>query len=108
MYGPVLRSEVSPAVTADGVARMLHLLENNRTWFDFYVRANTVGVAGGVSSTCETSCRQHHLCALANVDLDDFRMCVTTARALSTSAADETCGVGNVLGVVSLVVALRL
>ena len=54
----------------------------SRTWFDSYFRANAANLP---ARTCGDRCRQVQTCAIANVDYDDFRMCVTTAKALSAN-----------------------
>lgn len=54
-----------------------------RTWFDSYFRANAANLPAG--RACGDRCRQVQTCAIANVDYDDFRMCVTTAKALSAN-----------------------
>ena len=54
-----------------------------RTWFDSYFRANAANLPSRLP--CGDRCRQVQTCAIANVDYDDFRMCVTTAKALSAS-----------------------
>ena len=53
-----------------------------RTWFDSYFRANAANLPARL---CGERCRQVQTCAIANVDYDDFRMCVTTAKALSAN-----------------------
>ena len=53
-----------------------------RTWFDSYFRANAANLPARM---CGDRCRQVQTCAIANVDYDDFRMCVTTAKALSAN-----------------------
>ena len=55
-----------------------------RTWFDSYFRANAANLPAG-RGACGDRCRQVQTCAIANVDYDDFRMCVTTAKALSAN-----------------------
>ena len=54
-----------------------------RTWFDSYFRANAANLPSRLP--CGDRCRQVQTCAIANVDYDDFRMCVTTAKALSAN-----------------------
>lgn len=61
-------------------------LINNSTWFNGYFRTNAVNTESP-EFDCDKKCRQVQRCAIANVDYDDFRMCVTQARALS---ANET------------------
>ncbi len=60
-------------------------LARNESWFTAYYAANLAGYPG--SGDCSQECRQLHKCAIANVDLDDFHMCATQAKALSANQA---------------------
>ena len=65
-----------------------------RTWFDSYFRANAANLPARL---CGERCRQVQTCAIANVDYDDFRMCVTTAKALSANDGVATAAGRQVL-----------
>lgn len=70
-------------ITSSVLESLERKLANNRTWFDSYFRANAANLPAG--RACGDRCRQVQTCAIANVDYDDFRMCVTTAKALSAN-----------------------
>lgn len=90
-----------------GLDALREKLATNKTWFDGYFRANSVNLHG--AENCDKRCRQVsngfysqlskssinpkcytlqvHTCAISNVGYNDYRMCVTQAKALSASNA---------------------
>lgn len=50
-------------------------------------RTNAVNLEGPWE--CDERCHQVQNCAINNVDYDDYRLCVTQAKALSVSGADR-------------------
>jgi hypothetical protein len=78
----------------------------SRTWFDSYFRANAANLESSVA--CGDRCRQVQTCAIANVDYDDYRMCVTQAKALSASGAICNVYATHVALAVAAAAAIRL
>ena len=63
------------------------------------------------ASACGSRCRQVQTCAVANVDYDDYRMCVTQARALSANdgaSAPEAAAVSAAALAASVILAMAM
>ena len=62
------------------------------------------------NSECGAECRRAHVCAVGNVDLDDFRMCATQARALSANGAERRAATaaGAISGLAAAALALSM
>ena len=53
------------------------MVSQSSTTLDHYLLANTAGVEQ--PSSCTDSCRKVHLCAIPNVDITNFRKCISQA-----------------------------
>ena len=53
------------------------LVSPRSSTLDHYLLANTAGVEQ--PSACTDSCRKVHLCAIPNVDITNFRKCISQA-----------------------------
>ena len=53
------------------------MVSHSSSTFDHYLLANTAGAED--TATCTESCRRVHLCAIPNVDITNFRKCISQA-----------------------------
>ena len=105
-------SRIHRSITSNQLSQLSQLISRNQSWFEAYFKANSVhfnhrlwpdelGQIGQID--CDLRCHRVQSCALTNVDYDDFRLCVTQAKALSANQSRPHCQSG-----MSLVIALFL
>ena len=63
------------------------MVTQRSTMLDNYLLANTAG--GEEPSSCSESCRKVQLCAIPNVDITNFRKCISQANLAARVGCDR-------------------
>ena len=71
------------------------MVTQRSTMLDNYLLANTAGVEQ--PSSCSESCRKVQLCAIPNVDITNFRKCISQANLAVRVGCDRVGGIVTIV-----------
>ena len=71
------------------------MVTQRSTMLDNYLLANTAGVEQ--PSSCSESCRKVQLCAIPNVDITNFRKCISQANLAVRVGCDRAGGIVTIV-----------
>ena len=67
-----------PVLSASNLANLALDLAVDRSLFNRYYKANTVGLEEATAENCDSTCQQFHFCALYHQQYQQFEHCVVT------------------------------